>query len=169
MLAYYPLEGAVAVVDGQNFSFEQCLTYWTPDQAGWDCSETLAPYPYHGLKYAVWMPHLCPVNSSTLYSDTLFAIAPGASATVSAWINGDGACGTLSGRASIEWRNGAASNGFSEGSIQTLGPWAWKQSTATGVAPAGTTHAKIILRGTFGPQFGRCGVIAFDDCRFNYG
>lgn len=169
MFAYYPLEGAVAVADTQNLSFEQCLTYWTPPDAGWVCTDQWV-IPYHGLKAAAWAPHLSGgVNTSTMTSDTLFAIAPGASATASGQVQSDGACGIYSGRVSIEWRNGGASNGFTEGNLVESYPRTWRISTATGVAPAGTTHARIICRATFSPQFGRCGMIAFDDCRFAYG
>lgn len=168
MFLQYPLDGTnEAVPDGQNFSFEQCLLYWTPDQTGWIC--TNQPTPYHGLWAAAWAPHLSNVNSATLYSDTLFPIAAGASATVSGVISSNGACGIYSGRISIEWRNGGANNGFTEGPIIRMTRGTWINSTITGVAPAGTTHAKIICRANYDPQLGRCGFVAFDDCRFAYG
>jgi hypothetical protein len=144
-----------------NFSFEQDLAYWTATgggTSGWGISTGNpsvnggpAVSPYHELKMATYVAFIGQSSSAVLKSDSWFPVAAGVTKTAVAKIAAHNILGPSQavGRVAIEWYNDSTVLlGTTEGNIVYNTDTAWVNSVAIGVAPAGTTKCRVILRAT---------------------
>lgn len=172
---YYPLGSPViAASSGNNWSFEQGLSTWTPDSTCWQVAYVSGGTagsiaPYHGDAFATFDAFVTRTSTGVMTNDDTFVAAVGQSWTATCRVKPiPGSRGQAWGRVGIKYLDAANAVLQTSPGSQVIAPYSASTvealSTVTATAPASTAKVKLYVEAFNGDTSYYTGRICFDWC-----